>query len=99
MPDHASLRAALDVVGARCAMHLILEASAGTTRFDQFVTRIGMSEAVVAKRLRALTEAGVLDRRAYQEDGQRTRYEYVLTDRGREVVPLARSLAEWGRDG
>lgn len=80
-------------------MHLILEASAGTTRFDQFVERVGMSEAVIANRLRVLTEAGVLERRAYQEDGQRTRFEYVLTGRGRELVPAAESLAAWGRDG
>ncbi len=90
------LRAALDVVGARCAMYLLLEASNGTSRFEGFVSRTGISEAVVATRLRAMTDAGVFERRPYQEPGQRTRSEYQLTPMGRELLPIVNALARWG---
>lgn len=90
------LRAALDVAGTRCAMYLLLEASNGTSRFEGFVIHTGMSEAVVAKRLRALTDAGVFELRPYQEPGQRTRSEYELTPMGRELLPIVNALASWG---
>ena len=77
-------------------MYLLLEASNGTSRFEGFVIRTGMSEAVVAKRLRALTDAGVFELRPYQEPGQRTRSEYELTPMGRELLPIVNALASWG---
>jgi DNA-binding HxlR family transcriptional regulator len=77
-------------------MYLLLEASNGTSRFDGFVSRTGISEAVVATRLRAMTDAGVFERRPYQEPGQRTRSEYELTPMGRELLPIVNALARWG---
>jgi DNA-binding HxlR family transcriptional regulator len=95
---HQSLNAALDVVGTRCAMHVLLAASRGTRRFEGFVEQTDISEAVIANRLRALVAGGVLERRPYQEPGQRTRSEYALTDAGRELVPVAEALASWGAE-
>jgi DNA-binding HxlR family transcriptional regulator len=95
---HRSLNAALDVVGTRCAMHVLLAASRGTRRFEGFVEQTGISEAVIANRLRALVADGVLERRPYQEPGQRTRSEYALTDAGRELIPVAEALASWGAE-
>jgi hypothetical protein len=43
-----------------------------------------------------LTELGVLERSPYQEPGQRTRYEYLLTDMGRDLLPVALALMQWG---
>jgi DNA-binding HxlR family transcriptional regulator len=95
---HRSLNAALDVAGTRCAMHVLLAASRGTRRFEGFVEETGISEAVIANRLRALVADGVLERRPYQEPGQRTRSEYALTDAGRGLVPVAEALARWGAE-
>ena len=55
-----------------------------------------MSEAVTAARLRELTEAGLLDRRPYQEPGQRTRYEYQPTEMGADLFPALAALFQWG---
>ena len=96
--NHRSLKAALDVIGTRCAMHVLLAAGRGTQRFEGFVEQTGISEAVVAYRLRALVADGVLERRRYQEPGQRTRSEYALTDAGRELIPVAEALASWGAE-
>lgn len=88
---------AMNVVGIRTAMLVLREAFYGTTRFDDFVTRVGMTRAAAAARLRDLVAEGLVERRAYRDAGRRTRQEYVLTDAGRDLVPTVLALFEWGR--
>jgi DNA-binding HxlR family transcriptional regulator len=45
--------------------------------------------------LKALTEAGVLEKRRYSERPPRD--EYVLTQAGRDFIPIMAAIAEWGR--
>jgi DNA-binding HxlR family transcriptional regulator len=87
---------ALQVVGTRSAMLIMREAYYGTTRFDDFADRVGITEAVAAARLRELAETGLLERRPYKEPGQRTRFEYRLTAKGRDLMPVVLGLFEWG---
>jgi len=91
-----SIGRAMDVIGTRSAMLLMREAFYGTRRFDDFATRVGITEAVAAKRLRELVDAGLLERAPYQEPGQRTRSEYRLTEMGRDLAPAALALMQWG---
>lgn len=91
-----SMERALQVVGTRSALLLMREAYYGTRRFDDFVERVGISEAVAAARLRELVQAGLLERRPYQEPGQRSRSEYLLTAMGRDLLPAALALMQWG---
>ena len=77
-------------------MHVLLAAGRGTRRFEGFVEQINITEAVIAKRLRALVDQGAFERRPYQEPGQRTRSEYVLTPAGEQLVPIAEALSSWG---
>jgi DNA-binding HxlR family transcriptional regulator len=86
----------LEVVGTRSAFVLLREAFYGTTRFDDFAARAGLSEAVTAARLHELTGAGLLGRRPYRESGQRTRYEYHLTEMGADLFPALAALFQWG---
>ncbi|WP_016692835.1 winged helix-turn-helix transcriptional regulator [Rhodococcus rhodochrous] len=95
-PTQCSIGKAMDVVGTRSAILLLREAYYGTTRFDHFAQRVGITEAVAATRLRELTAEGLLERRPYKEPGQRTRYEYVLTDKGRDLLPAVVALMQWG---
>jgi DNA-binding HxlR family transcriptional regulator len=91
-----SIAATLDTVGNRSAFLLLREATLGTTRFDDFAVRAGVSEPVAAARLRELVAAGLLERRPYREPGARTRSEYVLTEKGRDLLPALSALREWG---
>lgn len=95
--DHCPIDRALAVVGTRSALLLLREVSYGTTRFDDLAHRVGISDAVASARLRELREAGLLERRPYREEGQRTRQEYVLTASGEELLPVLLALAAWGR--
>jgi len=95
--DHCPIDRTLQVVGSRSAFLLLREAFYGSTRFDDLVRLTGFTEAVAAKRLRELVDHGLLERRPYQEPGQRTRQEYVLTERGHDLFPVLLALGEWSR--
>src|SRR5882724_9028146 len=92
--EHCSLAKALEIVGTRSALLILREAYFGTTRFDGFARRVGITEAIAAKQLRHLTDAGLLTKRPYREEGSRTRHEYVLTEMGRDVLPAVLGLMQ-----
>ncbi|MFI9504553.1 winged helix-turn-helix transcriptional regulator [Nocardia sp. NPDC052566] len=95
-PDQCSLAKALEVIGTRSTLLILREACYGTTRFSAFVERIGITDRAVAEHLRRLTKAGLLTKRPYREGDSRTRYEYVLTDMGRDLLPVVIGLMQWG---
>ncbi len=95
-PEHCSIAKALDVVGTRSAILILREAYYGTTRFDGFAARVGITDAAAASQLRKLTAAGLLEKRPYQDEGKRTRHEYVLTGKGRDLLPVVLALMQWG---
>ncbi|MET8162541.1 helix-turn-helix domain-containing protein [Sphaerisporangium sp. NPDC005289] len=94
--DRCSIGKAMDVIGTRSAILLLREAYYGTTRFDDFAERVGITDAVASARLKQLVELGVLDKRPYREPGKRTRYEYVLTAMGKDLFPAVLALMQWG---
>jgi DNA-binding HxlR family transcriptional regulator len=87
---------ALEVVPTRSAFLLLREAFYGTTRFDDFAQRVGISEPVTAARLRELVDHGLLERESYREPGQRARQSYRLTDKGADLFPVLVALMQWG---
>jgi DNA-binding HxlR family transcriptional regulator len=91
-----SMARALDVVRSKSALLIMREAFYGTTRFDDFSQRTGISEPVTAARLAELVEDGLLAKQPYREPGQRTRLAYQLTDKGAELFPVLVALMEWG---
>jgi DNA-binding HxlR family transcriptional regulator len=91
-----SLARALDVVSSRSALLILREAFYGTTKFDDFAERVGISEPVAAARLRELVDDGLLERAPYRIAGQRTRMAYRLTDKGAELLPVLVALMQWG---
>jgi DNA-binding HxlR family transcriptional regulator len=85
------------VIGTKSAMLILREAFYGTTRFDDFARRVGITKAATSARLSELVDAGLLARQPYREPGQRVRDEYVLTDAGTELMPVVWAMFEWGR--
>ena len=70
------------------------DAFGGLTRFDQFQDSLGIAPNMLTRRLNALVEAGMLERRRYQE--RPPRHEYVLTARGRDFRTVLLSLFAYG---
>jgi DNA-binding HxlR family transcriptional regulator len=87
----------MSVVGSRNPMLIMREAFYGTTRFDDFAQRVGMAPATTSANLRALADAGLLRRQPYRDPGGRTRDEYLLTESGRDLMPVLFALFRWGQ--
>jgi DNA-binding HxlR family transcriptional regulator len=94
--ERCPIAASLDVLTTRSAFLLLREAFYGTSRFDDFAERAGLSEPVTAARLRELVGHGLLAREDYREPGQRTRRRYRLTDKGADLFPALAALMQWG---
>jgi len=94
---NCAIARAMDVLRNRTAFLILREAFYGTTRFDDFAHRVGVSESVAATRLRELVDAGLLERRPYQEPGERSRQDYHLTDSGADFFPVLVALWQWGQ--
>jgi DNA-binding HxlR family transcriptional regulator len=94
--ERCTIAKALEVIPTRSAFLILREAFYGTTRFDDFAQRVGISEPVTAARLRELVDNGLLEREDYQEPGQRTRQRYRLTAKGADLFPALVALMQWG---
>jgi len=92
-----SIENTMEVMGTKSAMLIMREAYYGTTRFDDFARRVGITKAAASARLSELVDLGLLTRRPYREPGQRTRDEYVLTEAGIDFMPVIWAMFEWGR--
>jgi DNA-binding HxlR family transcriptional regulator len=88
------MAAALHVVGEKWALLAVREIFYGNHRFDRIARNTGAPRDRLTARLRALEEAGVVERRPYSE--RPPRYEYHLTEAGRDLAPVTQALVAWG---
>jgi DNA-binding HxlR family transcriptional regulator len=84
----------LERVGEWWSILILRDAFLGLTRFDQFQESLGIAPNILTRRLKALVEAGLLERRRYNERPPRD--EYVLTQAGRDFRPVLWALLAWG---
>ncbi len=91
---NCSVARTLEVIGEWWSMLVVREAFNGVRRFDDFQARLGIARNVLATRLQSLVEHGILDRRLYQDRPER--YEYRLTEKGRDLYPVLISMMRWG---
>ena len=93
-PRPCSIARTLDIVGEKWALLAIREVFLGNRKFDEMVHRTGAPRDTLAARLRTLVGAGILERRPYSEHP--ARFEYHLTDAGRDLYPVIVTLMRWG---
>jgi DNA-binding HxlR family transcriptional regulator len=85
----------LDQVGEWWSLLIIRDALHGLTRFDEFQQSMGISPNSLTRRLKELCDNDLLERRPYQDNPPR--FEYHLTERGRDLQPVVEAIAAWGR--
>jgi len=84
----------IDVVGEWWTILILRDAFHGFTRFDDLQRNLGISPSMLARRLKAMLDAGLRTRRRYSEHPPRD--EYLPTDAGTALLPVLRELREWG---
>src|ERR1700760_2602339 len=81
-------------VGEWWSILILRDAVAGMTRFDEFQKSLKIAPNILTRRLSALVNGGLLERRRYSE--KPPRYEYILTARGRDFRPVLMALLAFG---
>jgi len=84
----------LDVIGEWWTLIIVREAFLGARRFDDF-KGIGIADNILSARLKRLVGEGIFERHPYQAHPER--FEYQLTQKGRELLPVIGALRSWGQ--
>ena len=91
---NCSIARSLDVLGEWWTLAILRNAFLGVRRFDDMIEDLGISRAVLTDRLATLVEHGIVERQRYQH--RPDRYEYRLTDKGRDLFDVVIALMRWG---
>jgi DNA-binding HxlR family transcriptional regulator len=89
-----SVARTLDVLGERWTPLILRDILLGVRRFDAMQRNLGVSRKVLAERLSELIENGVVERTRYQDNPPR--YDYVLTEKGADLVDVLLAMMAWG---
>ena len=86
----------LDIIGERWTIMLLRDLLLeGPRKFQDFQRSLqGISPNTLSSRLRRLLEHGIVTREFYGEHPPRA--QYALTDKGRALGPVLRTLRDWG---
>jgi DNA-binding HxlR family transcriptional regulator len=93
--DTCPIARSLAFLGDAWTVLILRDANAGLTRFDQFRKSLGIAPTMLTKRLATLTKEKLLEKRQYSD--RPPREEYVLTDAGRDYLPVLFMIGAWGR--
>ena len=91
-----SVARAMEAIGDRWSILLLREAYYGVKRFDEFQYYVGIAPNILSTRLKKLVDAGIMAKIPLPEHAGR--YEYVLTEKGRDFFPTYLALKKWGDD-
>jgi DNA-binding HxlR family transcriptional regulator len=91
---NCSIAKPLAFLGERWTMLILRDLFLGRRRFDEFQASLGVATNVLSTRLTTLNEEGIVERRRYSEHPER--FEYVLTEKGRDLQPILLALLAWG---
>jgi DNA-binding HxlR family transcriptional regulator len=93
-PLNGSIAHILDVIGEGWSMLIIREAFFGIHRFEEFQRHLGIARNILTSRLKKLCDNGILERVPIKTGAKR--HEYLLTHKGKELMPLLIALTQWG---
>ena len=89
-----SVGRALGLIGDHWTLMILREALFGVRRYGQLARNLGIPRPTLSARLRSMVDSGLLERARYASDPDR--YEYRLTQAGRDLFPAAVLLMRWG---
>gem|GEM_PF-467730 len=84
----------LEHVGDWWNILILRDMSYGLSRFDEFQKSLGIASNTLTRRLQGLMASGLVERCAYSD--KPIRYDYLLTERGRDFRPVVLTLMKWG---
>lgn len=92
--QNCSIARSLEILGERWTLLIIRDAFLGLRRFDEFQRSLGVARNILAARLARLVDASILEQVRYSVHPER--YEYRLTQKGRDLGVALAGLRQWG---
>ena len=89
-----SVAKTLDIIGEWWTLLILRDVFYGVRRFEGLRAHLSISRKVLASRLGRLTDEKILKKVLYQN--QPPRYEYRLTKKGLELLPVLLTIMNWG---
>ena len=84
----------LDVFGGKWKSRILCVLSDGQLRYSELRGEMAdVTDAALAMALKDLAGSGLVERRQYEEIPPRV--EYLLTDKGRSVIPVLQHICQW----
>ncbi|MEQ8701737.1 MAG: helix-turn-helix domain-containing protein, partial [Bauldia litoralis] len=89
----SSISRFIDIFGDPWSVLLLRDVYLGVTRFEDFQKNLGITRQTLSNRLQTFGRHGILVKAAYQD--RPARYEYRLTEKGRELADFALMIWVW----
>ena len=89
-----SVAKTLDIIGEWWTLLILRDVFYGVRRFEALRSHLEISRKVLTSRLERLTDEEILKKILYQE--RPNCYEYQLTRKGRELLPVLLTIMNWG---
>jgi DNA-binding HxlR family transcriptional regulator len=91
---NCSVARTLDIVGEWWTLLIVRNLMFGQRRFEEIQGDLGIARNILSDRLNTLVDAGIADRVKYMDHPER--FEYTLTDKGRDLFEVIAVLMAWG---
>ena len=92
--DACGVAQAVSVIGDGWQLLIVRDIARGIARFDDLASDLRISRKVLAQRLDQLVANRIVAREPYQDHPPR--YDYVLTPKGRALLPVLVAMQDWG---
>ena len=92
--QNCSVAQPLAFLGERWSILVLRLIFVGFRRFDEIQSELGIATNVLTQRLATLVDEGIIEKRRYSEHPER--FEYTLTDKGRDLQPILLAFLRWG---
>lgn len=92
--QNCAIAKTLAFLGERWTLLVMRELFLGRRRFEEMQDELGVASNILSARLTTLLDEGIVERRLYSTHSGR--YEYRLTEKGRELQPVLLALIGWG---
>jgi len=90
----SGMDSAIRQIGDSWSLLIVWSALQGTTRFDNFQSRLGVARNILSNRLSKLVDDGVLCKRPVHTGARRL--EYRVTGKGEALRPALELIEGWG---
>lgn len=88
------VEATVSIFGDKWTPLLVCALTDAVLRFSQLEEKTGINPRTLSERLTRLEEEGIIKKIIYSEIPPHT--EYSLTPKGKDLVPILQSMADWG---